>query len=371
MIRRAKRNNADSVVCAIGCYTQVFTETVSKIDEVDIIMGSKNKIDLVNEVENYKNEKKILVEDILKEKEYENINIHNYDDRSRAYIKIQDGCSQFCSYCIIPYARGPVRSKDINKIIDEAKTLSENGFKELVLTGIHVASYGKDLKGASLSDVIRGISEIDNIKRIRLSSIEPVGVDLKFLKEISDIEKVCPHFHVSLQSGCDETLDRMDRKYKSAEYKSTIESIRKYFKDAAITTDVMVGFPGETDEEFEKSYEFVKSIGFYNVHVFKYSRRKGTKADKFENQVSPDKKEERSKRLLNLVVENEKKFIQNYIGKTVSVLFENTNLDKDIYKGHTMNYIPVEVQYNKNIKGQIHNVLLEKNMDTYAFGKII
>ena len=266
-------------------------------------------------------------------------------------MKIQDGCNQYCNYCIIPYARGPIRSRDIEDIIIEAKRLADAGFREIILTGIHVASYGKDIGNISLLDVIEKVSEIEGIERIRLSSMEPTFVDEKFMKKAINIEKLCDHFHLSLQSGCDTVLKRMNRKYTTKEYENIVDLIRKYMPNVGITTDIIVGFPGETEEEFNKTYEFVKKIGFSRIHVFKYSPRKGTPASKMDNQVHGNIKNERSDKLIKLGNELMDNFNSLFIGKVVDVLFEE---EKDgFYEGYTTNYIRVKLKSSENIQGKI------------------
>ncbi|AIS52174.1 threonylcarbamoyladenosine tRNA methylthiotransferase MtaB [Thermoanaerobacter kivui] len=373
-IRKARKKNSDAVVVAVGCYVQVSPDEVFSLPEVDIAIGTKNKDKIVELVEEFieKKEKINIVNDIMKQRKYEEFEASAYTERTRAFIKIQDGCNQYCTYCIIPYARGPVRSRKPESIIEEAKRFADLGYKEIVLTGIHIASYGKDLKNVGLLDVIKMIHEIEGIKRIRLSSIEPTFLTEEFISEISKLEKMCRHYHVSLQSGCDETLKRMGRKYTTEEYKKVIERLRQYIEDVAITTDVMVGFPGETEEEFDKTYNFLKDICFSKLHVFKYSRRKGTKAYNFPNQVPNSVKEERSKKLIELSNECEHQFMSKFIGKTLDVLFEQAVKDKEDYvEGLTDNYLRVAVNGDVNLlRNEILPVKIKEIKNDLLLGEI-
>jgi len=369
-IRRAKKLNRDSVVAAVGCYSQIAPEEVEKIDGVDVVIGTTDKDKIVDLCEEAKEKKKKInvVKNIKYHKEFDNLSIENVESRTRAYMKIQDGCNQFCSYCIIPYARGPIRSRKLEDILVEAKRLAKANFKEIVLTGIHVASYGKDLKNINLLDVIQEVSKIDGIERIRLSSIEPTFIDDKFLEKTKDNKKFCEHFHLSLQSGSNSVLKRMNRKYTTEEYKSIVEKIRKYMPDAGITTDIIVGFPGETEEEFQETYEFVKEIGFYRIHVFKYSPRKGTPASKMDEQIHGSIKHERSEKLISLGEQLADSFMERFIGRSMEVLFEE---NKDGYfEGYTTNYLRVKVEAEKDLHGEILPVkIIDKEKDI-LIGKI-
>ena len=291
MIRRAKKNNQNSIIVAVGCYAQVSPDEVLSIPEVNLVIGTKDKGKILENINVIKEgmDKVNLVQDIVKTREFEELGVEVYKERTRAYIKIQEGCNQFCSYCIIPYARGPIRSRSVDYILDEVNKLALNGYKEIVLTGIHIASYGKDIKNTSLLDIIKKVHEIDGVERIRLGSIEPTTITQEFVDEISKLHKVCPHFHISLQSGCDSTLKRMNRKYTTDEYSAAVKLLRDSIEDVSITTDVMVGFPGETEEEFLSTVNFLKEINFAAMHVFKYSQRKGTPAADFKEQVSPQR----------------------------------------------------------------------------------
>ncbi|ORX23431.1 tRNA (N(6)-L-threonylcarbamoyladenosine(37)-C(2))-methylthiotransferase MtaB [Thermoanaerobacterium sp. PSU-2] len=372
-IRKAKKINPDSVVAVVGCYSQVALNEVLNIPEVNVVLGTKNKGEIVKLVEKAANANKVIaVEDIFKDRKFEELKISAQEGHTRAYLKIQDGCNQYCTYCIIPYARGPIRSRKPNDILDEVKRLKDNGYKEVVLTGIHVASYGKDLENVNLLDIIKMIHEIDGIERIRLSSIEPTFLTEDFVREVSLLPKFCRHYHISLQSGSDSVLKRMGRRYTTSEYKTIIERVRKYIKDVAITTDVMVGFPGETEKEFNETYNFVKDIQFSKMHVFKYSRRAGTKAADYPDQIKNSVKEERSKILIKLSEECELKFYRKFLGSTLNVLFEQRTKELDDYvEGLTDNYIRVAVETDLNIKNKILPVKLIDLKKDFAIGKIV
>ena len=373
IIRRAKKLNPDAIVVAIGCYAQTAPEDIKNIDGVNIILGTKGKNEIVEYVENYQKENGLVctVGEIMKERVFEPISVQKLAGRTRAYLKIQDGCSQFCSYCIIPYARGPIRSRDESDVLNEVTNLAANGFKEVVLTGIHVASYGKDTKNTNLLQVIKKVHEIEGIERIRLSSIEPNIVTEEFAKEISLLPKACHHFHLSLQSGCEKTLKEMNRKYTAKKYEEAAQILRKYMPDVALTTDIIVGFPGETDEDFEESYNFAKKIAFAKIHVFPYSPKKGTPAAERKDQVSPQKKEERSHKLMALSDKMSDAFIESFVGKTMPVLFEQKTED-GYFEGHTSNYINVLCQnYSEDIKNKILNVKIDSCKNGRAYGSII
>lgn len=371
MIRKAKRKNPDSIIAVAGCYAQVSPDEAAAIEGVDVVVGTSDKGRIADLVEEYeKNKKKIkMVENIMNVREFEELQIDEYQDRTRAFLKIQDGCDRYCSYCLIPFARGPVRSRKPENIINEVVKLADKGFKEVILSGIHVASYGKDIGDVTLLDVIKGINEIDGIERIRIGSVDPTFFTEKVIKEIAKIEKLCPHFHLSLQSGCNETLKRMNRHYTSEEYKATVEGLRQAFPDVSITTDVIVGFPGETDEEFKSTYEFLKDIRLSKMHIFKYSPRKGTRAAQYKEQVSPEVKEQRSKILLELDSELERAFIEKFISRKMDVLFEEMN--GEISNGYTKNYIKVSVNSKDDVSGKICDVNLTECMGNYAKGYII
>jgi len=363
MIRRAKHNNPDSIVAVVGCYSQVSPEEVAKIEGVNLVIGTKERKNIVELVEKCSKDKLITkVEDALKNREYEDIWVTTYDDRTRAYVKIEDGCTEFCTYCIIPFARGPVRSRPMDEIVKEVERLANNGFKEVVLTGIHIGSYGRDLKDASLIDVIEKVHKVEGICRIRLGSVEPRTLTEEFISRISRLKKVCDHFHLSLQSGCDETLQRMNRKYSTDEYYESVKLLRSYFDNPAITTDIMVGFAGETEEEFDKSLAFMRKVGFAEAHVFAYSIRKGTKAEKKPNQVSPQNKDSRSKKMVQLCNDMQKEYANNFVGKTVSVLVERS-IGENLYEGHMTNYVKVVVPSDKDISHTIVDVQIKEQRD--------
>ncbi|MDU7032943.1 MAG: tRNA (N(6)-L-threonylcarbamoyladenosine(37)-C(2))-methylthiotransferase MtaB [Finegoldia magna] len=362
-ISKIRSENSNAVIAVVGCYSQVSPDEIENIQGVNVILGTKYRKEIVELCELAKSSNKIInkVENIGKNKEFEELTINTEHSMTRAYIKIQEGCSQFCSYCIIPYARGPIRSRNIRDIVLEAKRLADNGFKEIVLTGIHVASYGKDFdnKDIGLIDVIEDIANIDKIKRIRLSSLEPRIVDKKFLDRLSQVEQFCDHFHLSLQSGSDSILQSMNRKYDTHLYERTINLIREYYPNAAITTDIIVGFPGETDEDFEQTLNFVDKIKFSKIHVFKYSNRKGTVASKMKNQIPGLAKKERSQRLIEKSKYYTDKFLDNMLNQPIKVLFESKN-DNGFIKGYTTNYIRVKRQYNPNLSNKIIDVVCDR-----------
>ena len=376
-IRRMKKKNPNAIIAVVGCYSQVSPEEILEIDEVNLVMGTNERRTIVDEIkklEVVEGEKKAsTVDDIMKVRAFEEIEISQSNGRTRAFMKIQDGCDRFCTYCIIPYARGgKVRSRDMESIINEAKTLAENGYEEVVLTGIHVASYGKDIKdeNVTLLDVIKKINEIDGIKRIRTSSVEPILFTDEFVNEVSKMEKVMPHYHLSLQSGCDETLKRMNRRYTTAEYKEIVDKLRREIPDVAITTDVIVGFPGETEEEFEQTYNFLKDIELSQMHIFKYSPRKGTKAADMDNQVNPQVKHERSEKLLQLNKDNFKKFASRMLNKEFDVLFEQSIGDNK-YEGLTPNYLKTIIESDEDITGKILKVKITEVKDEYVEGILV
>ncbi len=334
VIHKTKERNANSILCVVGCYAQVSKNELMDIDDIDIILGTNDRKNIVDRVKMFENEKICEVNNIMDVRKYEEWGGTAFSEKARAEVKIQDGCDRYCTYCIIPYARGPVRSRTIEDICKEISKLSIKGVKEVVLTGIHISSYGKDIsKDMRLIDLLEKVEEIDGIERIRLGSLEPNIITEEFVNRIKNISKLCNHFHLSLQSGCTETLKRMNRKYTAEEFYEKVKLLRKNINDVALTTDVIVGFPGETEKEFEETYDFLKKIDFAKMHVFKYSPRKGTPAATYKDQVDGNIKEARSKALLKLSVENEKAFAEKYIGKEIEVLFENEK------EGHTTNYI--------------------------------
>ena len=360
MLRRVKELNKEAIVVACGCYAQVAKEELEKIEEINLVLGNNEKKDIVEYVETYIKSKntekqtipKVQTEDVMNQKEFVEFGNITFTEKTRAVIKIQDGCDRFCSYCIIPYARGRVRSRKPEHILSEIQKIAKEGIKEVVITGIHIASYGKDFKQEyRLIDLLEEMNEIEGIERIRLGSIEPLLITEEFVYRLEKLSKVCHQFHLSLQSGCDETLKRMNRRYTTEEFKDITKLLRKTFEDAILTTDIIVGFPGESEEEFEKTYTFLKEIKFYKMHVFKYSPRKGTKAAVMPNQIDGNKKEERSKRLIELSNKNEKAYNQQYIGKEVEVLFEE---EKDgVWQGHTKNYILAHYKTEENMENKM------------------
>jgi threonylcarbamoyladenosine tRNA methylthiotransferase MtaB len=370
MIRRARRLNPDAIIAAVGCYAQIAPEEVSSIEGVNLVIGNNHKSEIIDLVNRASCDSQKVEVSLRKDmRTFEELWAESYTDQTRAFLKIQDGCDQFCSYCIIPFARGSIRSRNIDSIIAEANKLSQNGFKEIVLTGIHLTSYGNDTGEHTLIDVIERLNDIDGLERIRLGSLEPLYMTEEMIRDMSEIEKLCPHFHLSLQSGCDETLRRMNRKYTTAEYREIVENIRKYFDDPAITTDIMTGFPGETEDEFRQTCIFVEAIEFSQIHVFQYSVRKGTKAADMKEQIPPMLKEERSKKLVEISEMSAHNFRQKQIGKTARVLIEDKH--KDYYQGHTENYLPVRVVFEDDICGKVLSVKLIKNTKEYIIGKIV
>lgn len=350
MLRRAKEINKDATLVACGCYAQVAKDELKKIPEIDLIIGNNEKNDIIQIVENHIAQKgaEDLVSDVMYKLDYVELGTTTYTEKTRAVIKVQDGCDRFCSYCLIPYARGHIRSRKIENVIEEIKKVVEEGINEVVITGIHIASYGRDFKGENIGliDLLEEINKIQGLHRIRLGSIEPTIITDEFVERLSKLDKICDHFHLSLQSGCIETLKRMNRRYTTEEFRDVTKRLRSKFPNAALTTDIIVGFPGETDDEFNTTYEFLKDIAFYKMHIFKYSQRKGTKAAVMPNQVDGKIKEERSKKLIELSNENEYNYNKKYIGKQVEVLFEER--EGEYLKGHTTNYIVVKHKTDKD-----------------------
>ena len=347
MLHKSKKINPDAIVVAAGCYVNADTKKAAEDNAVDIVLGNNCKINIVEALENYykdKNNSEMVV-DFKEKQEYEELKLDEVSTHTRAYIKIQDGCNQFCSYCIIPYTRGRIRSRDIDEIEEEVTKLVSKGFKEVVLTGIHLTSYGVDNNKGSLLEVIMRLDKIDGLQRIRLGSLEPRVITEEFAKTLSSSKKICPHFHLSLQSGCDTVLKRMNRKYTTQEYYDKCCILRKYFNNPAITTDVIVGFPQETEEEFEATKVFLEKVHFYEMHIFKYSRRKGTVADRMEGQVDEKVKIQRSAILLELENKMSKEYRQQHIGKTEEVLIEEiiSENGKDYFMGFTPDYIRVKI----------------------------
>ena len=387
MLRRVKHLNPNSIVVATGCYVQVSKKELEDMEEIDIILGNNEKKDIVKFVEDYikENTRKEQIEDVMQKREFVDFGDVTYSDKTRAVIKVQDGCDRFCSYCIIPYARGRVRSRKPQSVISEIEKLAKTGIKEVVITGIHLASFGKDFSdedakkyrqtfgynqdftpfdpkndlhtgGFRLIELLEQINKVKGIERIRLGSLEPKLITRAFVTRLSKLEKICPHFHLSLQSGCDKTLKDMNRRYTTEEFENSANLLRKVYHDVALTTDIIVGFPNETDEDFEKTYEFLKKIKFYKMHIFKYSPKKGTVAIKMKNQVDGKVKEERSKKLIELSNRNQNEYNESYIGKTVKVLFEEYKNGN--FKGHTANYIMVKAKGDLKDENKIIDKIL-------------
>lgn len=372
MLHKAKKMNPDAVVVAAGCYTETGEDRINKDEAIDIIVGNNKKRDIVSILEEYygKNEAKSNKEkvdariDINHTTEYEEMTLEQMHQHTRAYIKVQDGCNQFCSYCIIPYARGRVRSRKLDDIKKEVAALADKGFKEIVITGIHVSSYGADFgEGRErLIDVIETVALADGIERVRLSSLEPRIITKEFMERLSGIKEICPHFHLSLQSGCDTVLKRMNRKYTTSEYINGCRCIRDIFPDAAITTDIIVGFPGETKDEFETTLEFAKKVGFAEIHVFKYSKRQGTVAAAMENQVDDMVKTERSRKLIELEYELRKKYRERFLNQDKEVLFEQSEIidGTQYYTGFTKEYVKIAAASKESLTNHIINVKVKE-----------
>ena len=371
MIRRAKQRNKDAILVAVGCYAQVAKEELEKMEEIDLILGNNEKKDIVSIVEQYlkKQNEEEKVSSVMDQKEFVDFENIAYSDKVRAVIKVQDGCDRFCSYCIIPYARGRVRSRNIDSVIEEIKAFVKQGIKEVVITGIHVASYGKDLKEkVGLIDLLEEINKIDGLERIRLSSLEPTIITEDFVKRLKKLEKICDHFHLSLQSACNDTLKRMNRHYTIEEFKNSVRLLRQAYKTAALTTDIIVGFPGETNEDFEECYRQLEEIKFYQLHVFKYSQRRGTKAANMKNQIAPNVKEERSRRLIAISEKYKQEFNKSLIGSKEKVLWEQ--VEGEFVKGHTTNYIMVYAPKNQAKENEISQVEFLEPKNEGILGKV-
>ena len=363
-LRRVKEKNPSAIIAAVGCYAQVAKNDLENMPEIDIVLGNEEKANIVQYVERFMtNRNKVIeIEDIGSKKEFEDMGQITYTEKTRAFIKVQDGCNQFCSYCIIPYARGRVRSRNAESIINEITQIAQNGIKEVVITGIHVASYGRDFGNENgLIELLEKINAIEGIKRIRLGSLEPKIITEDFMQRLIKLDKICHHFHLSLQSGCDATLKRMNRKYTTSEVHEIIERLRRYYNDVMLTTDIIVGFPGETEEEFETTYQFLKEAQLYKMHVFQYSPRKGTRAAVMPNQVDGNVKEKRSRKLIELSNENQKRYNEMLVGKEVEVLFEDQVVeeDKKYFKGHTQNYILVKYETDENLENTLKSVKIK------------
>ena len=369
MLHRARKMNPGAIVVAAGCYVQAQAEKQEVDPCIDIVLGNNRKKDLIAVLEEYEKNKEAdtcleEVEDISRTREYETLSLTRPGDHTRAYIKVQDGCNQFCTYCIIPYARGRVRSRAVEDVIREVRSLAGNGYREVVLTGIHLSSYGIDFDGERhLLELIRAVHEVEGISRIRLGSLEPGIITEEFAESISSLPKMCPHFHLSLQSGCDDTLRRMNRRYTSAEYYEKCQILRKYFDHPVLTTDVIVGFPGETEEEFRQSMEFVDKVDFYETHIFKYSRREGTKAAAMEGQVSEQVKAQRSALMISLGERKRKAYEESFVGKDVEVLVEEPAIigGKAVQTGHTKEYIKIALEQEEDLRNQIVKIRIDND----------
>lgn len=356
-LRKVKEKNPKSVIVATGCYAQVAKDELEKMPEIDIVIGNDEKKEIIPYIEKFLKEKvKIIdINDIANQKEFVDMGQITYTEKTRAVVKIQDGCNQFCSYCIIPYARGRVRSRNTESILQEITEIAKKGIKEVVITGIHISSYGKDFHNDNgLIELLEKINFVNGIERIRLGSLEPKIMTEEFVQRLVKLNKVCHHFHLSLQSGCDEVLKRMNRKYTTKEFEMIVQRLRKAYKDVILTTDIIVGFPGETDEEFNETYAYLKELKFYKMHVFPYSPRKGTVAANMPNQINGNIKEQRSKLLIELSNNNQKQYNEQYIGKKVEVLFEDR--ENEFFKGHTQNYIFVKYKTNEELENTIKKV---------------
>lgn len=368
ILRRAKQINPKSILVVVGCYVQVAKQELEDMQEVDIILGNNEKNDIIEFIKQYKSQQEVEIGDVSKQIEFLDFGSVTYTEKTRAVIKVQDGCDRFCSYCIIPYARGRVRSRKKESILEEIKNIVRQGIKEVVITGIHIASYGKDLKEEyKLIDLLEDINKIEGLKRIRLGSIEPTIITKEFVERLKKLDKICEHFHLSLQSGCDATLKRMNRKYTTKQFEESVELLKKAYANVALTTDIIVGFPGETEEEFQTTYEFLKNIRFYKMHIFKYSKRKGTKAAMMPNQVDRSKQEERSQKLIQLSNKHQKQQNENYKGQQLEVLFEEQ--EGEYIKGHTTNYIVVYVKTEEALEHKLKIVTIQREFKDGVLGE--
>lgn len=371
LIRKVKRQNENAIVAVVGCYAQTAPKELMEIAGVNLVIGTKDRAQIVEMVEQYDRANGVEnhVSDIMKERVFEPLSIQKLANRTRAYLKIQDGCSQYCSYCIIPYARGPIRSREPQEVVAEVKRLAENGFKEVVLTGIHVASYGKDRRDTSLPDILKQVHEVEGIERIRFSSIEPNVVTEEFAQTMAALPKVCDHFHLSLQSGCDKTLKEMNRKYDTEKYRQAAATLRKYLPKVALTTDIIVGFPGETEEDFRESYAFAEEIGFAKIHVFPYSPKRGTPAAARKDQLLNAVKAERSHTLIQLSDKMAADFLADAVGTDAEVLYERAVGD-GIYEGHTTNYMKVHGRSEVDLTNRIAKTHITRAEGEMLFGDV-
>lgn len=368
ILHKVKKENSKSILVLTGCMPQAFPEKVSAWPEADIVVGNANKNDIIDAVKKFvdSRDKISRIENFLNT--YDDFKIENFNDRTRAFVKIEDGCNRFCSYCIIPYSRGRVRSKSLENLKDEIENLAKNGYQEIVLVGINLSCYGQGI-GKNLCDAIEVVTSVKEIKRVRLGSLEPEQMDEHFIKRLAKIEKLCPQFHLSLQSGCDETLKRMNRHYTTKEYETIVQNLRNSFENPSVTTDVMVGFSGESDEEFLKSINFIEKIHFAKIHVFPYSVRPGTSAEKFKNQISPQVKNSRTKTMLTIAEKLNSEFLVSQVNKIEEVLFERPI--GEFIEGYSKNYTPVLVKSDKNLLGKIYNVKIASVKNNHCFGVVL
>lgn len=370
MLHRARHKNPTAVIVLTGCMPQAFPEAAEALSDADIILGNSNRASLLPHILQYLSSHQRIVDIVPHEKapEFESMSVNRFFERTRAFIKIEDGCNRFCSYCIIPYARGRVRSKPIDQLKQEINEIAANGYKEVVLTGINLSAYGQDF-GLHLCDAVEAACAPDGIERVRLGSLEPEQLSEEVISRLRLQKKLCPQFHLSLQSGCDETLKRMNRHYDTQEYRTIVNNLRSAFKNAAITTDLMVGFPGESEEEFERSLAFAKEIGFAKVHVFAYSRRPGTKANDEPDQVEPSTKEQRSHKMIKATQETKEEFFRQQLGRIEPVLFER-ECEKGVYEGYTENYTPVRAHSGNNLCGQILPARISHALSDFCIAEV-
>ncbi|WBY64853.1 MAG: (Dimethylallyl)adenosine tRNA methylthiotransferase MiaB [Thermocaproicibacter melissae] len=367
-LRHARRENPNAVIVLTGCMPQAFPEVSESLTEADVVLGNSNRSALLSDVQKFLNSRQRVIDITPHGNKFESIEVDNFYERTRAFVKIEDGCNRFCSYCIIPYARGRVRSKPLEDLKHELRQIAANGYREVVLTGINLSAYGQEL-GLSLCDAVEAACAQEGIERVRLGSLEPEQLGPEVIQRLSKQKKLCPQFHLSLQSGCAATLKRMNRHYTPDEYRTIVQNLRSVFPNAAITTDIMVGFPGETEEEFSESLAFEKEIGFAKVHVFIYSRRPGTPAAKAANQVPPQVGEERSKRMIAAAAETRHAFFEQQIAKVEPVLFER-ECEDGVYEGYTENYTPVRASSKTNLSGKIRFVTIKKAEKDYCVGEL-
>lgn len=370
LFRRAKKDNPNAIMVLSGCMAQAFPDDAERLEEADIILGTSNRRMLLPHLMTFLSARQRII-DIAphtKDEKFENLQVDSFTGRTRAFVKIQDGCNRFCSYCIIPYARGRVRSKPIEDLKKELLLLAEHGYKEIVLTGINLSAYGQEF-GLHLSDAIEAACAIEGIERVRLGSLEPEHFSEDVIFRMAKQKKLCPQFHLSLQSGCDETLRRMNRHYSADDYRLIVKNLRAAFENVAITTDIMVGFAGETEQEFEASLSFAREIEFAKVHVFAYSRRPGTKAYSMPDQLTNAIKEKRSKEMIRTTQETQQLFFEKQVGRTEAILFERS-IEPGLYEGYSMNYTPVLAKSSRDISGEILNVRIESFTDTHCIGTL-